>query len=116
MAQNVSELLFDSKAGPDTLHKLDVPTLSMVAGEIPSPTMPKNMLDAPCDILEFLSTHTGILPSRTEAKKAIQNNALSINKLKITDVNAKVTSGQLLHGQFMMVENGKKNKYLVQFS
>jgi len=27
-----------------------------------------------------------------------------------------VTSGQLLHGQFMMVENGKKNKYLVQFS
>jgi len=116
MAQNVSELLFDPKAGPDTLHKLDVPTLSMVAGEIPSPTMPKNMLDAPCDILEFLSTHTGILPSRTEAKKAIQNNALSINKLKITDVNAKVTSGQLLHGQFMMVENGKKNKYLVQFS
>ncbi len=116
MAQNVSELLFDPKAGPDTLHKLDVPTLSMVAGEIPSPTMPKNMLDAPCDILEFLSTHTGILPSRTEAKKAIQNNALSINKLKITDVNAKVTSGQLLHGQFIMVENGKKNKYLVQFS
>jgi len=116
MAQNVSELLFDPKAGPDTLHKLDVPTLSMVASEIPSPTMPKNMLDAPCDILEFLSTHTGILPSRTEAKKAIQNNALSINKLKITDVNAKVTSGQLLHGQFMMVENGKKNKYLVQFS
>ena len=116
MAQNVSELLFDSKAGPDTLHKLDVPTLSMVAGEIPSPTMPKNMLDAPCDILEFLSTHTGILPSRTEAKKAIQNNAVSINKIKITDVNAEVTSGQLLHGQFMMVENGKKNKYLVQFS
>lgn len=116
MAQNVSELLFDPKAGPDTLHKLDVHTLSMVAGEIPSPTMPKNMLDAPCDILEFLSTHTGILPSRTEAKKAIQNNALSINKLKITDVNAKVTSGQLLHGQFIMVENGKKNKYLVQFS
>lgn len=116
MAQNVSLLLFDPKAGADMLLKLDEPTLAMVAGEIPSPMAPKSILDAPCDILDFLSTHTGILSSRSEAKKAIQNNAISINKHKIMDMNAVVDAGQLLHGRFMMVENGKKNKYLVQFS
>ncbi|MCC6411697.1 MAG: tyrosine--tRNA ligase [Saprospiraceae bacterium] len=116
MAQNVSSLLFDPKAGADTLMKLDEPTLSMVAGEIPSPVAPKSILDSSCDILEFLSTHTGILSSRSEAKKAIQNNAISINKHKIMDMGAVVDAGQLLHGRFMMVENGKKNKYLVQFS
>lgn len=111
----VSQLLFDPKAGPDTLSSLDAPTLAQVAEEIPSPQVPLALLDGSTDLLDFLSEKTGILPSRSEAKKAIQNNAVSINKLKISDLNAMPTTADLLHGQFLMVENGKKNKFLVRF-
>ena len=110
----VSELLFDPKAGPETLRRLDAPTLAQVAEEIPSPEVNMSVLQDGANILDFLSEHTGILSSRSEAKKAIQNNAISINKQKISALEANVSSIDLLHGQFIMVENGKKNKYLVR--
>lgn len=112
--QAVSALLFDPKAGPDTLHSLDTRTLAQVAEEIPAPEVADGIVQNHCNILDFLSEHTGILPSRSEAKKAIQNNAISINKVKISDLNTLVTPEHLLHGQYILVENGKKNKFLVR--
>lgn len=112
--QAVSALLFDPKAGPDTLHRLDARTLAQVAEEIPASEVADDIVQNHCNILDFLSEHTGILPSRSEAKKSIQNNAISINKLKITDLNTIVTPEHLLHGQYILVENGKKNKCLVR--
>lgn len=110
----VSQLLFDPKAGPDTCRSLDLRSLAQVAEEIPSPEVPASVVQNEVDLLDFLSEHTGILGSRSEAKKAIQNNAISINKEKISSLDFKVSAAQLLHGQYIMVENGKKNKYLVR--
>ncbi len=110
----VSRLLFDPKADAGTLRSLDARTLAQVAEEIPSPQMAASAVRNGAGILDFLSELTGILPSRSEAKKAIQNNAISINKQKISDLNAIVSAADLLHGRYIMVENGKKNKYLVQ--
>ncbi len=110
----VSQLLFDPKAGADTLHSLDARTLATVAEEIPSPSVPASLLENGVGLLDFLSEHTSILDSRTEAKKAVQNNAVSINKQKISDLNTTLSASDLLHGKYLMVENGKKNKYLIQ--
>ena len=112
--QAVSQLLFNPKAAPETLRSLDARTLSQVAGEIPAPEVSINVVQNHCNILDFLSEHTGILSSRSEAKKAIQNNAISINKEKITDLDVSISPANLLHGRYLMVENGKKNKFLVQ--
>lgn len=110
----VSQLLFDPKASADMLHSLDARTLAQVAEEIPAPTVDKSVVQNHAGVLDFLSEHSGILPSRSEAKKAIQNNAISINKQKISALDAMITPENLLHGKYIMVENGKKNKYLVQ--
>jgi tyrosyl-tRNA synthetase len=77
--------------------------------------VPASVLQNGADILGFLSESTGILSSRSEAKKAIQNNAISINKQKIRRFDATVSVADLLHGKYIMVENGKKNKYPGQF-
>lgn len=53
---------------------------------------------------------TGILASNTEVRNAIKNNAISINKQKITEHTATVGTADLLHGRFLMVENGKKDE------
>ena len=110
----VSQLLFDPKADAATLRSLDARTLAQVAEEIPSPQLSASAVQNDAGILDFLADQTGILPSRSEAKKAIQNNAISINKQKISDLNAVIGTSDLLHGKYIMVENGKKNKYLVQ--
>jgi len=111
----VSALLFDPKADAETLRSLDANMLVQVAEEIPSPKISASLLQEDQNLLDFLSDQTGILSSRTEAKKAIQNNAISVNKVKITDLNTTVNITDLLHGRFLMVENGKKNKFLVEF-
>ncbi len=110
----VSQLLFNPKASPDTLRSLEARTLAQISEEIPAPQAPVSAVQNHCGILDFLSEHTGILPSRSEAKKAIQNQAISINKQKITTPDAVVSPADILHGQYIMVENGKKNKYLVR--
>ena len=112
--QAVSQLLFDHRADAATLHGLDSRTLAQVAGEIPCPQIPKSIVQNHVDLLDLLSEHTGILPSRSEAKKAVQNNAISVNKQKITALDTVITPDNILHGEYIMLENGKKNKYLVK--
>lgn len=110
----VSKLLFDPKADADTLRSLDANTLAQVAEEIPSPKVPAAALNGAVSLLDFLSDAAKIVDSRSDAKRAIQGNSISINKVKISDLGATVSTADLLHGKYMMVENGKKNKYLVE--
>ncbi len=112
--QAVSMLLFDPSADAATLRSLDAATLNQVAEEIPSPKISKESLASPVNLLDFLSEMTGILSSRSDAKRALQSNMISVNKQKITDLAATVSMGDLLHGQFMMVVSGKNNKFLVR--
>lgn len=112
--QAVSQLLFDPKASRESLLGMDLKTLETVAEEIPAPKIARAELENSLGLLDFLAEKTGILASKNEAKKAIQNNAVSINKTKITDLTGSVSAADLLHGRFIMVENGKKNKFLVE--
>ncbi len=112
--QAVSQLLFDPKASPDALRALAADTLAQVADEIPSPEVSREQLQAGITIVDLLSEHTGILTSKSEAKKAIQNNAISINKEKISTLDASVSTADLLKDRFLLIENGKKNKFLVR--
>ena len=114
-AMQVSSLLFDPKADANTLQGLSHSTLTEVAQEIPSPSLPLTALDNGISIVDLL-VETGILASKSEAKKAVQGNAVTVNKIKISDLNHQVQPSDLLHGQFLMVENGKKNKFLVVLS
>jgi tyrosyl-tRNA synthetase len=112
-ARNVSEILFNPKASEDQLLKLTADELNLIAGEIPSFAVDRRVLDSDLPILDLLSEHTTITSSKSEARRAIQSNAISINKNKISDINSLVTKDQLLHGRYLMIENGKKNKHIV---
>lgn len=65
------------------------------------------------DVVSFLA-ETGILPSKGEARKMIQNGGISINRNKVSDVAFKLNTSVLLHDKYLLVQKGKKNYYLVQ--
>ena len=98
------------------LHQLSEKELEFVLAEIPSFQLKKEVMNSPIGLLDFLTQHTQIFNSSGEARRAIQGNALTINKVKITDHSMQLNTKDLLKGKYLMVENGKKNKYLISFS
>jgi tyrosyl-tRNA synthetase len=111
--KKVSNLLFNKKAGADDLRDLDTASLKMVALEIPSFTISRDLSANGVPLIDLMSEHTEMVSSKSEARRAIKGNAVSVNKDKVSDEDANVTSEDLLHGRFIMVENGKKNKFIL---
>ncbi|MBK8628140.1 MAG: tyrosine--tRNA ligase [Saprospiraceae bacterium] len=109
----VSNLLFGKDANANTLQVMTIDQLDTIAEEIPCKSIPNNTISEGKNIVDIL-TDTGILPSKTEARKAIQGNAISINKIKISSHEHQVSKSELLHDKYLMVENGKKNKFMVK--
>ncbi|ANE52788.1 tyrosine--tRNA ligase [Flavisolibacter tropicus] len=72
----------------------------------------KEQLATGIDIISFLAD-TGIFPSKGEARKMIQNGGVSINRKKVDNIQYTVDSSLLLHEQYLLVQKGKKNYYLV---
>lgn len=70
-------------------------------------------LDAGVDVISFLAD-TKIFPSKGEARKMVQNGGVSINRNKVSDASEQVNTSQLLHGEYLLVQKGKKNYYLVK--
>ena len=109
----VSEILFNRKASKETLQSLSAADLATVAEEIPSFIVDKGNFGDDTNIIDLLADLTEILKSKSEAKRAIKGNAISINKEKIGSDEATISANELLHGKYLMVENGKKNKFIV---
>lgn len=65
------------------------------------------------DVVRFLS-QTGILQSKGESRKMVQNGGISINRNKVEDIGFIVGAGLLLHKKYILVQKGKKNFYLVE--
>ena len=65
------------------------------------------------DVVSFLAD-TRIFPSKGEARKMIQNGGVSINRTKVSDATFTVNESLLLHQQYLLIQKGRKNYYLVK--
>ena len=65
------------------------------------------------DVVSFLA-ETAIFPSKGEARKTIQGGGVSINRKKVEGIDFKIETNLLLHHQYLLVQKGKKNYYLVK--
>jgi tyrosyl-tRNA synthetase len=111
---NVSEILFNKNASREQLISLNPSALETISQEIPSHEISFDQLKNHINIVDLLSEATPITASKSEARRAIQSNAISINKKKVTDHELNISTEHLLHGKYLMIENGKKNKYMIK--
>jgi tyrosyl-tRNA synthetase len=108
-ALKITEKLFTQASPVESLSEAD---LHAMEGIVKSEYL-RSRLDAGVDVVSFLA-ETGILPSKGEARKLIQNGGLSINRQKTESIQFTVDGHLLLHDKYILVQKGKRNFYLVE--
>jgi tyrosyl-tRNA synthetase len=112
-AVEASEILF-GKGDIQALRGLSEDTLLAVFEGVPFiPVSRQTYAQAPL-VTDLLSEATGlqIFESKGEAKRMIQNGGVSVNREKVS-LNTPANAFELLHNQYLVVQKGKKNYYLV---
>jgi len=66
-------------------------------------------------LLDFLAGKTGVYSSNGEARRALQGNAVAINKAKIA-ADYQINDEDWLYAKYMIVSKGKKNHFVIEKS
>jgi tyrosyl-tRNA synthetase len=111
-AVRASEILFNKGTAQElaTIDERDL--LSAMEGVLQA-RVSLSELDAGIPIIDFLSEKIKLLPSKTEAKKMLQGNGISINKEKMSDLERVINSGDLINNRYILAQKGKKEYCLV---
>ena len=109
-AIETTEKLFANQSAP--IDTMSVEDLESLEGVVKFDYDIKRLQEG-VDIVTFLA-ETGIFPSKGEARKMVQNGGLSVNRNKVNEVGTLVKENLLLHQQYILVQKGKKNYYLVK--
>ena len=112
MAVEASQILFSNKAN-EILHKIDEETLLSVFEGVPQFEISKAKLEEGVPAIALLTDEAAVFPSKGEMKKMTQGGGVSINKEKLTDQNATISTADLLNGKYILAQRGKKNYYLL---
>jgi tyrosyl-tRNA synthetase len=110
-AIRASEILFSNAS--DGLAQLSEQQLLEVFEGVPQAEVQKSVLSSGIAIIDLLTDHTGFLPSKGEAKRALKESSIAINRAKVAD-DRSVTTTDLLNGKFLLLQRGKKNYFLVK--
>jgi len=110
-AVEASEILF-GKGTTETLRKLPEDTLLAIFEGVPRPGISMTDLSKGIPVIEFLSEKTGILPSKSEARRVLREGGIQINKTR-TGEDLILNASSLLNGKYLLVQKGKKNYFLV---
>jgi tyrosyl-tRNA synthetase len=97
----------------DELKKLDEKTFLEVFDGVPQAEISKGELSEGLDMIAALSAKTNFLASNSDARRELKQNAISLNKEKVAE-DYKITSADLINNQFLLLQKGKKNYYVIR--
>ncbi len=107
-----SEILFGN-ATTDALASLNEQQWLDVFEGVPQAEIDRIALVPGIPIVDLLTEHGGFLSSKGEARRALKENSISVNKSKASE-DRKVNSDDLLGGRFILLQRGKKNYFLLK--
>lgn len=79
---------------------------------MPTFEITRSSIDEEVSIIDLIAGKTNILTSKSEARRAIKENAISLNKTKIKE-DYICTKSDLLNDKYILIQRGKKNYYLI---
>ena len=108
-AVETTEKLFANQSAP--AESLSADDLEGMDGVVKI-NFSKEKLEAGIDVISFLAEIT-IFSSKGEARKMLQGGGVSINRIKIDNLQLVIDKTILLHEKYLLIQKGKKNYYLV---
>ena len=111
-AVEASGILFGN-ATADALRRIDERTFLQVFDGVPQFEVPASTLAGGVNFIALCTEHASVFPSKGEARKLIQGGGISLNKEKVTAVDAIVSASDLISGKYLLVQKGKKNYFLI---
>jgi tyrosyl-tRNA synthetase len=90
--------------GQGELAALDERTLESALASVPSASV-----RAPLPAVVDLLAETGLVGSKSEARRTIAQGGAYLNNVKVTDEAAVPSPTDLLHGRFLVLRRGKRN-------
>lgn len=94
--------------GRAALVDLDAATLADAVGELPSVT-----LDGQQALVVDLLAGSGLVPSRSAARRAVAEGGAYLNNEKVTDEAAILSRADLLHGRWALLRRGRRSLAVV---
>jgi tyrosyl-tRNA synthetase len=96
--------------GQGDLADLDAPTLAAAVAELPSAKVDQ------LGLLVDMFVATGLVTSKSAARRAVKEGGAYLNNAKVTDEEAVPTTADLLHGRWLLLRRGKRNLAAVELT
>ena len=111
-AIKASDILFGKSTSED-LKALDEATFLDVFEGVPQAEIDKKLLADGIDIIAALAESSGFLKSNGEARRALKENSIAVNKEKVQEGYA-INENDLINNQFVLLQRGKKNYFVLR--
>lgn len=113
-AIKASEILFSKDTKAEDLKELDAQTFLDIFEGVPQAIVDRKKLNEGIDIVDALNSESGFLKSNGEARRALTENSISVNREKVNE-GKKITNNDLINNQFVLLQRGKKNYFILSF-
>ena len=108
-AQRATQLLFGGE-----IAGLGADEIVEVFSDVPSSEISRAALEGSGKGVLDLFADAGLCKSRGEARRDIEGGGLSINNVRVADVEAMATLDDTIEGRFLILRKGKKNYHMVR--
>ncbi len=112
-AIEASNILFGNSTTED-LKRLDTETFLDVFDGVPQAEIPLADLENGLDIVTVLNEKSGFMKSNSEARRALAENSISVNREKVQE-GFTLTKNDLINNEFVLLQRGKKNYFVLRF-
>jgi len=103
-----AQILFGSGTA-EQLRKLNEATFLSVFEGVPKFTVARQDIENGIGVVELLAEKTRVFESKSELRRTVQANGLSIIKEKIADADMRINSSFLINRKYILAQKGKKN-------
>jgi len=110
-AEKASNILF-SKTFKADINTLDEKTFLDVFEGVPQAEVSKAELSE-LDMIGALAAKTNFLASNSDARRALKENAVAVNKEKVKE-DYQLSEEDLINGKYIILNKGKKNTYIIK--
>ena len=110
-AQKASQILFGNSTSDD-LRQLDAKTFLEVFDGVPQAEVTRTEIAAGLDMIAALSAKTGFIASNSEARRALKEKSIAVNKEKVEE-NYIIAEKDIIDDKFVLLQRGKKNYFVI---